>query len=181
MGSGQIVNLFMVYQFLKRLVTPFDQWDAYKTGVIDEKGNILLKPKDRHTLDQKRSFGKFDVLVLRLKKLLAKVPGGSTRLASYAAALLLIKEDWKKYSEDELNGLPLDRDLNIIMESLEEEGIANVAGAGNIAGMGYKGKDDVKVSPRAAKRYKKRNRLDADKLNRAFEDYDRTRADTTNS
>lgn len=167
------VNLFMVYQFLKRLVTPFNQWEAYRTGVIDDKGNILIKPKDRHTLDQKRSFSKFDVLVLRLKRLLAKLPGGSSRLASYAAALLLIREDWKQYSEDELQQLNIEQELNTIMESLDEEGIANVAGAGNVAGMGYKGADDVKVSPRAAKRYKKRNKMDSVKLNRAFEDYER--------
>lgn len=166
MASGSVVNLFMVYQFLKRLVTPFNQWEAYREGVIDERGNILIRSKDRHTLDQKRSFGKFDLLVLRLKKLLEKLPGGKSRLASYAAALMLIKEDWNKYSEEEIEQLNIEQSYSTIMEQLEEEGIANVAGAGEVAGMGYKGPDDLKVSKRAATKYKRRNRV-----NKAFEDY----------
>ena len=36
-----IVDLFMVFQFVKRLATPFKEWDAYKLGIIDEDGKIL--------------------------------------------------------------------------------------------------------------------------------------------
>lgn len=81
----------MLYQFLRRLATPFEKWKAFASGVIDKDGNILIKREDR-TADQKTTFSKFDLLVLKLKKLLAKIPGGSTRIASYAAALWLIKE-----------------------------------------------------------------------------------------
>ena len=38
-GSGA-VDIFLVYQFLKRLAQPFTSWDAYKEGVIDREGNI---------------------------------------------------------------------------------------------------------------------------------------------
>ena len=86
-----IVDLFLVYQFIRRLATPFNKWDAYETGVIDDKGNVLVKKKDR-TSEQKKSFKVFDVMVRNMKRLLAKLPGGSTRLASYAAALFLIRE-----------------------------------------------------------------------------------------
>ena len=34
------VDLYIVYQFIRRLATPFKEWPAYKTGVIDERGNI---------------------------------------------------------------------------------------------------------------------------------------------
>ena len=88
--EAQVVNLFMVYQFLKRLATPFSQWPAFAEGVIDERGNILIPIKKRNTVRQRNAFGKFDLLVLKLKKLLEKVPGGKSRLASYAAALYLI-------------------------------------------------------------------------------------------
>ena len=40
-----VVDLFLVYQFIRRLATPFNKWDAYKEGVIDDKGNILIKKK----------------------------------------------------------------------------------------------------------------------------------------
>ena len=87
-----VVDLFMLYQFVKRLATPFKQWDAYKLGIIDEKGKVLKKRKDFTTGAEREAFGMFDVLVGNLKKILAKVPGGQTRLASYAAALLLLRE-----------------------------------------------------------------------------------------
>ena len=36
-----VVDLFLVFSFIKRLVTPFRKWDAYKQGIIDEKGKVL--------------------------------------------------------------------------------------------------------------------------------------------
>jgi len=162
-SSSSAVSLFLVYQFLKRLVTPFNQWPAYQVGIIDEKGNIILKAKDRHTLDQKRSFSKFDLLVLKFKKMLSKLPGGNSKMASYAAALYLIKEDWKQVSEEDLESDEysdsMDEKFNSLLESLEEgDAPANNVGSGNIAGGGFNGPDDVKVSNQAAVRYKTRNK-----------------------
>jgi hypothetical protein len=107
-----VVDLFLVYQFIRRLATPFNKWDAYEAGVIDDKGNILVKKKDRDS-KQKKAFGVFDVMVLNMKKLLAKLPGGGSRLASYAAALYLIKEH-KAFTEESL----ITEDIN--EEDLEE-------------------------------------------------------------
>ena len=81
-----VVDLFLVFSFIKRLVTPFEKWDAYKEGIIDKDGNILIKRKDYSKPAQRKAFGVFDQLILNVKKLLAKLPGGSTRLASYAVA-----------------------------------------------------------------------------------------------
>src|SRR6056300_889826 len=91
-----VVDLFMLYQFIKRLATPFNKWRAYELGIIDDKGNILKNAKERRTVQERDAFGKFDLLVLKLKKLLEKIPGGQTRLGSYAAALWLIKEHQEK-------------------------------------------------------------------------------------
>ena len=57
MASTGVVDLFVVYQFIKRLATPFNKWDAYKTGVIDERGNILIKPgmRDKPQLDSSQN------------------------------------------------------------------------------------------------------------------------------
>lgn len=96
-----VVDLYLVYSFIRRLVTPFDKWEAYKLGIIDEKGNILKKRKDFTRGAERLAFGLFDILILKLKKLMAKVPGGSTRLASYAAALWLIKE-WNHFTDETL-------------------------------------------------------------------------------
>lgn len=95
-----VVDLFLVYQFIRRLATPFNKWDAYKLGVINDKGDVLVNKKERDSA-QRKAWGIFDRMVANIKKLLAKVPGGSTRLASYAAALYLIKE-WNHFSDESL-------------------------------------------------------------------------------
>ena len=59
-----VVDLFLVYSFIKRLVTPFNKWEAYKLGIIDETGKILIKRKDFLKNDQKRAFGVFDQMIL---------------------------------------------------------------------------------------------------------------------
>lgn len=89
---GAAVDLWMVYSFIRRLITPFSEWEAYKLGIIDERGNILKKRKELRLQSEVRAFGVFDVMILNLKKLLEKLPAGQTRLASYAAALWLIRE-----------------------------------------------------------------------------------------
>lgn len=86
-----VIDLYLAYRFLRNLVQPFDKWQAYETGVIDKYGNILVSKQDR-TQEQKYSLGYFDIISMNLKKLLGKLPGGKSAIASYAAALLLLKE-----------------------------------------------------------------------------------------
>lgn len=166
-----IVDLFLVYQFLRRLATPFEEWDAFKTGVIDERGNILKKRKDRLLVKERESFGLFDLMILKIKRLIEKVPGGKTRIASYAAALYLIKEDWESMSEEQLEASieeyfsnlesieeSTDFKFELFSSLMDEDAPANAASSGSIAGMGYGGKDDVKVPRPAASKYKKKNK-----------------------
>ena len=42
MARTGVIDIYLVYQFLRRLATPFEKWDAYKTGVIDKEGKILV-------------------------------------------------------------------------------------------------------------------------------------------
>lgn len=165
----------MVYSFIRRLTTPFDQWEAYKQGVIDKDGNILKSKKERNTRAERESFGVFDLLILKLKKLLAKVPGGSTRLASYAAALWLIRE-WKHFSPDSLLNESVSEDLldesldlffsrycyyiglaEDVKEKMIEEPTVNV-GSGAIAGLGVGPQGEPGLTPVQMKRYKKKNK-----------------------
>ena len=96
-----VVDLFMVYQFIRRLATPFEKWPAYKEGIIDKDGKVLIKSKDLNTKKQRAAWRIFDRMIANLKKLLAKVPGGSSKLASYAAALFLIRE-YKAFTDEDM-------------------------------------------------------------------------------
>ena len=88
-----IGNIYFVYQFLKKLVTPFEKTKAFELGIIDDKGKILIRRRDLKTQDQKEAYTLSDTLIWNIKKLLGKIPGGKSRIASYAAALFLIKEE----------------------------------------------------------------------------------------
>ena len=145
MAQSSAVDMFVVYQFIRRLSTPFNKWEGFKSGVIDAKGNIKVKPKDR-TPAQNRSFKVFDVMVLKLKRLLEKVPFGRSRLASYAAALYLIKEDWDTRTEDQILNESSDAFTDYIRiyrldnyKRALEEMPTNAAGSGAVAGMGVNG------------------------------------------
>ena len=82
-------DLAYTLRFLRLLTTKFEDTTAFKLGIIDKDGKKLKKPE---TSEEKSAYNTFHRLVFNLKKLLAKVPGGSSKLASYAAALFLIKE-----------------------------------------------------------------------------------------
>lgn len=91
--EGKWFDLIYAYQFLRRLVTPFVKTDAYKLGIIDKEGNNLIPKKDFTTDDQRNAYTFFNILVFNLKKLLGKIPFGKTALASFAAAVLLLREE----------------------------------------------------------------------------------------
>lgn len=94
-----IVDLFMVYQFMKRLSKPFKEWEAYKLGIIDAEGNILKSRRDMRTVKEYDAFGKFDLMILNLKRLIEKLPGGRSQLATKAALLYLLKEEAEEFDE----------------------------------------------------------------------------------
>jgi len=98
--SNSVSDLLLIYQFIKRLTTPFNKTEAYKLGLIDEKGKKLKKAESK---EEENAMGYFDRLVFNIKRLLEKIPGGSSRLGSYAAAMWLIKEEHtKEYTEEEI-------------------------------------------------------------------------------
>tara|TARA_B100002019_G_scaffold172742_1_gene149297 strand:+ start:987 stop:1694 length:708 start_codon:yes stop_codon:yes gene_type:complete len=108
---SSVGNIYFVYQFIKKLVTPFDKTKAFELGIIDEKGRILKKRRDLKTSEEKEAYNLSDTLIWNIKKLLGKVPGGQSRIASYAAALFLIKEQSGDYkvTDEELENQFFDR------------------------------------------------------------------------
>ena len=84
-------DLVYTFRFLKMLVTPFEKTKAYELGIIDQDGKrIKTKPVD--SADEKSAYTAFHRLVFNIKRLMAKAPGGGSTIASYAAALYLVKE-----------------------------------------------------------------------------------------
>ena len=95
-------DLVYTFRFLKLLTTDFKNTEAFKLGIIDEKGKKLRKPESS---EDKSAYTPFNRLVYNIKKL---IPGG--KLGSYASALYMIKEHFS-ISE------------NKIQEALQEVGV----------------------------------------------------------
>jgi hypothetical protein len=108
-------------EFVRKLITPFQNWPAFKTGVIDKNGNVVRAKGEALTPVQRSSWGQFDILVANIKKLIAKLPSGNSKLMSIGAAYLLLKED----------------DISIEqLQALTEEVATNAVAGGKIAGIG---------------------------------------------
>jgi hypothetical protein len=152
--SSSTIDLFLTYHFLKRLATPFENWDAFKLKIIDAEGNVLRKASTLTKPEEVNAWGYFDRLVANLKKLLAKVPGGKTKIASYAAALLLIKEhkNPRDIDDDELQVLVEDLFNMEYSKFIAEEGeaVTNNVGGGRVAGLG----DGAQGEPPKSKKLK---------------------------
>jgi hypothetical protein len=85
------------------LTTPWEKFDALKLGLIDKKG-MRIKDKKPETKEEKAAYTLLHRLVFNLKRILNKVPFGKTAFASYAVALLLLKEE-TKLDEEEMDEL----------------------------------------------------------------------------
>ena len=89
---SRAADLGYAFRFLKLLTTPWEKLEAYKLGIVDKRGRNLRKAKELKTSEEKSAYTIFHRLVFNVKRLLQLIPGGKTKIASYAAALFLIKE-----------------------------------------------------------------------------------------
>lgn len=87
-------DIYYSFRFVKLLTTPWSETDAYKLGIIDENGKRDKSVKLDND-EKKTAYSTFIRLVFNLKRLLEKIPGGKNTLASYAAALFLLKEKYE--------------------------------------------------------------------------------------
>tara|TARA_B100000287_G_scaffold435286_1_gene502843 strand:- start:665 stop:1255 length:591 start_codon:yes stop_codon:yes gene_type:complete len=91
--ASRSVDLLIAYRIIKLLVTPFNRQEAFKTGIIDDKGKVLKKMKDLTTEKERSSYTMLHRFIFNLKRILQKFGLGS-KVGSFAVAMgLLLKED----------------------------------------------------------------------------------------
>jgi len=95
---------------------------AFEVGIVDEKGKLLVR-FNKMSNEQKDQYTLFHRLVFNLKRLIGKT-GKASKIASYAAALFLIKEHT---FEDE---------YDIILEHLNSSELAKLMECINIRKIG---------------------------------------------
>ena len=86
------VDVYVAYKFVKILSTPWKKTDAYKLGIIDDKGKVLKKSKELETSEERKAYTIFHRLIWNVKRLLDKLPPGRTRIGSFVAAMWMLRE-----------------------------------------------------------------------------------------
>jgi len=80
-------DLAFTFRFIRMLVMKWENWDAYKLGIIDENGK-RVRSVQLDTDEKKSAYTPFIRLAANVKRLV-----GQNKLTSIASALFLIKED----------------------------------------------------------------------------------------
>jgi hypothetical protein len=92
--ASRAIDALIAFRILKLLVTPFNKTKAYKLGIIDEKGKVLIKSKQIVNQTQRKAYTLLIRFVFNLKKLLAKVGIRGPIGTSAAAAIAFFKEEY---------------------------------------------------------------------------------------
>ena len=109
---SRVIDALIAYRLVKLLVTPFNKTDAYKLGIIDEKGKVLIKSRKITNQKQRKAYTLLIRFVFNLKKLLAKVGIRGPVGSAAAAAIAFFKEEYGDNPEIE----------RVIYKHLKEQG-----------------------------------------------------------
>ena len=91
----RIVDNLIAYKILTMLITPFEETDAYKLGIIDKDGKNLIKSSKLESSEQKDAYSYLTRLVFNIKKIINRLPGGDSKLKNLVAALWMVKESYE--------------------------------------------------------------------------------------
>lgn len=96
---SRLVDNLITLRMLRLFTVDYKDTDAYRLGIINEKGEQLISMRNFVRREQEDAYTLLHRLVFRLRGLLERVPFVKSRLANYAAALLLIREKLVKEEE----------------------------------------------------------------------------------
>ena len=121
---SRAVDLLITYRIIKLLTTPFEKQDAYRLGIIDKNGKVLRKTKELKTGKERDAYTILHRFVFNLKRLINIVPGGKSKLGTYAAALGLLLKENKDINEIEIEKVLYkhlsDNDLLVLDDDIKE-------------------------------------------------------------
>ena len=121
---SKTATTFLTYKFILLLKKNFTDWEAYKLGLINEKGEKIKEPK---TKEEKDSLGGMNNLIRKIKRLVGKfIP--NEKLLNFLVTVYLLREDIQNKTYNDLACRlqeylsPEENDfiLNILQEHREE-------------------------------------------------------------
>ena len=104
---GRAIDALIAFRLVKLLVTPFNKTKAFKLGIIDEKGKVLIKSRDINKLpfpqrtEARKAYTMLIRFVFNLKRLLSKVGIRGPIGSATAAAIAFFKEEYGNNPEVE--------------------------------------------------------------------------------
>ena len=119
------IDFLITYRVTKLLVTPFEKQEAYKYGIIDDKGKVLRKWSTIIKPQEKRSYTILHRFVFNLKRILQRVGLGG-KLGTFAVALATLIKEHKEFEEHqkliESTVIKYLKEQDLYSELLQEEG-----------------------------------------------------------
>ena len=103
-------DLAYTFRFIRLMAMDWKSWDAYKLGIIDENGKRQRNVKLDNN-EKKSAYTPFIRLAANLKRLVSNIPGGGSKLGSFASALFLIKE---KVGEKGIKTICKEMDIDVL-------------------------------------------------------------------
>ena len=104
---GRAIDALIAFRLVKLLVTPFNKTKAFKLGIIDEKGKVLIKSRQINKLpfpqrtEARKAYTMLIRFVFNLKRLLSKVGIRGPIGSATAAAIAFFKEEYGNNPEVE--------------------------------------------------------------------------------
>ena len=116
------------YNFAILLARPFEDWDAYKLGIIDENGDIKKTPVTR---EEKNSLDTLENLIRKIKRILLKyLP--SKKLISFLIAAYLLKNESNNDGYFTLEEIECIDKINEYLNDKEKDMLYNVLKSYNL-------------------------------------------------
>ena len=117
---GRAIDALIAFRLVKLLTTRFNRTNAFKMGIIDDKGKVLIKSRDFNTafpnsterMKARKSYTMLIRFVFNLKRLLSKVGIRGPIGSAAAAAIAFFKEEYGNNPEVE----------RVIYKHLKEQG-----------------------------------------------------------
>jgi hypothetical protein len=106
---GRAIDALIAFRLIKLLVTPFNKTKAFKLGIIDEKGKVLIRARDfmksfsdsTKRMKARKAYTMLIRFVFNLKRLLSKVGIRGPIGSAAAAAIAFFKEEYGENLEVE--------------------------------------------------------------------------------
>lgn len=103
-----VADSLYALRFIRLMQKSFEEWEAYRVGVIDNKGTILKRPK---TDEEKKAYTPFHASIRSLKRTMATIPGMTawatiqSSLSAIGSRFSLTESDWVLISKELNNPL----------------------------------------------------------------------------